>query len=169
MPHRDDDPVDLLIAQWRRERPDVDASPAGIIGRISRLAQDLDRSIAAALAEHGLQPGWFDVLAALRRAGSPYELSPTDLVATMMLSSGGVTKRLDKLEALGLIVRDSDPSDGRGVRARLTPDGLARIDAAVVTHLDNEHRIVGTLDADQQATLVDLLKRLAPAVARDES
>ena len=103
------DAVDRIIEQWARERPDLDTSSIAVIGRISRISQQLDRSMVETFARHGLQPGWYDALASLRRAGGRCELTPSALVDTMMLTSGAVTKRIDRLEQLGLVERRADP------------------------------------------------------------
>ena len=99
MPDRDG--VDVILEQWRRERPELDPSPIGVIGRISRLARELEQRLEAVYREHGLEPGWHDVLATLRRTGPPYQLRPTDFASTLMLTSSGTTKRLDRLEQAG--------------------------------------------------------------------
>ena len=136
MPSEPSDHIDRIVAQWRRERPDVDVTALGILGRLFRIASLAETELAHGLAPHGLQPGWFDLLAALRRAGVPYELNPTDLMAATMLTSGGVTKRLDRLAEAGLIERRPDPSDRRGTLVGLTPAGRKTIDAAKVAGAD---------------------------------
>src|SRR5690348_17161572 len=105
------DGVDEILEQWRRERPDVDSAPIGVIGRISRLARELERRVEAVQVEHGLDGGWYDVLATLRRSGPPYRLRATDFAGALMLTSSGTTKRLDRLESAGLIRREADPED----------------------------------------------------------
>jgi len=97
------DHLDRIAAQWRRERPDLDVEPLAILGRLLRVAQLADRTLAAQLSAFDLQPGWFDLLAALRRSGEPYALNPTELMSATMLTSGGVTKRLDRLAEAGLV------------------------------------------------------------------
>jgi hypothetical protein len=111
---------DRLVEQWRRERPDLDRAAPGTVGRQLRAAPLADAALARGLAGHGQQPGWFDVLAALRRAGQLQELRPTELMHAMMLSSGGVTKRLDRLVEAGVVERRPDPRDRRGTLVRLT-------------------------------------------------
>ena len=137
------DEVDELLAAWRRERPELDIAPLAVLSRVSRLARHLDRARRAAFAEHGLEAFEFDVLAALRRAGPPYELSPGQLVRETLVGSGTMTNRLDRLEARGLVRRRPDPADGRGVRVRLTARGRARVDAAVADLLDRERDAAG--------------------------
>lgn len=152
------DAVDRIVEQWARERPGLDTSSVAVIGRVSRISQLLDRSMADTFAQHGLQPGWYDVLAALRRSGGTCELAPTTLVETMMLTSGAVTKRIDRLEQLGYVERREDPDDGRGVRVRLTRAGRRVLDAATLDHLANQRRLLAGLSERQQADLVRLLR-----------
>ena len=152
------DGVDLIIEQWRRERPDLDPSPIGVIGRVSRLARELERRLETVYRDHGLEPGWHDVLATLRRSGGT--LRPTDLTNASMLTSSGTTKRLDKLEAAGLIARGPDPGDRRGTLISLTAEGRRLIDALTPAHLENERRLLGALDDGEQRALADLLRKL---------
>ncbi len=159
------DHVDTITEQWARERPDVDVSGMAVIGRISRLARTLESRLDEVFAAHALEAWEFDLLAALRRSGDPYQLTAGQLVEAMMITSGAVTNRLDRLEARGLIRRQRSPHDGRVVLARLTPDGFATIDAAVVDHAANEIALVSALDADEQRHLQDLLRRLHVSVA----
>ena len=154
------DHVDLILEQWIRERPDLDPSPMGVIGRTMRAARSLDRGLQEAFRPFGLA-GWaFDVLAALRRSGPPFQLTPTKLAATLMLSSGAMTNRLDNLEGDGLIERLPDPTDRRGVLVALTPKGRALIDEAVAAHVANERRLLGALSPEEQRTLAALLRKL---------
>jgi len=154
------DHMDRIIAQWRRERPDLDVASIGLLGRLFRSAQLADEALSDGIAPHGLQPGWFDLLAALRRSGTPYELNPTALMETTMLSSGGMTKRLDRLDEAGLIERRPDPSDRRGTLIRLTRRGKATIDKAVETHTRNEDTLLRSLSAADRRILDDLLRKL---------
>jgi DNA-binding MarR family transcriptional regulator len=154
------DAVDDILEQWRAARPDLDPSPIGIVGRISRLARELEDRLEPVYRDHGLEPGWHDVLATLRRTGPPFRMRPTDLTATMMLTSSGTTKRLDKLEAAGLIAREPDPSDRRGTLIALTGEGLRVIDATTPDHLANEATLLSALSADEQAALAGLLRKL---------
>ena len=156
MPERDG--VDLIIEQWERERPELDSSPIGVVGRISRLAREIEARLEPVYREHGLEPGWHDILATLRRSGGT--LRPTDLTNASMLTSSGTTKRLDKLEAAGLIARQADPNDRRGTLIALTTDGRRLIDALTPAHLDNERRILGALSEADQRRLADLLRKL---------
>jgi DNA-binding MarR family transcriptional regulator len=156
----DRDGVDLIVEQWQRERPDLDPSPIGIIGRISRLARELEQRLEPVYRAHGLEPGWHDVLATLRRTGPPYRLRPTEFANTLMLTSSGTTKRLDRLEQAGLIERAPDPEDRRGTLITLTPAGLKLIDSVTDAHLDNERRIIAALSKAEQERLADLLRKL---------
>ena len=156
----DADAVDRIIDQWAAERPELDVSPIGIIGRISRLAMRFDDAIADGLRGFGIQPDEYDVLASLRRSGEPFELCPRDLLATMMVSSGTMTHRLDKLEQRGLVRRRPDPDDRRSVLVSLTSAGRDVIDRAAEAHVANELSLVADLTPTQRATLADLLRRL---------
>ncbi|MFP3915691.1 MAG: MarR family winged helix-turn-helix transcriptional regulator [Actinomycetota bacterium] len=157
------DRVDFILQQWARERPDLDVSPIAVIGRISRLSRRFEQEIGRHLGEFGLTPDEYDVLATLRRSGKPYALNPRALLGSMMVSSATVTHRLDKLEARGLVERLPDPSDRRGVVARLTPSGRRLVDRASQRHYEDEDRLLATLSRQDRATLADLLRRLAEA------
>ena len=154
------DGVDLILEQWQRERPDLDSSPIGIVGRVSRLARELEQRLEPVYRAHGLEPGWHDVLATLRRAGPPYRLRPTEFTGALMLTSSGTTKRLDRLEQAGLITRGPDPADRRGTLITLTPKGLELIDNVTEAHLDNERRLLASLSDAEQRRLADLLRKL---------
>ena len=154
------DGVDLILEQWRGERPELDPSPIGVIGRISRLARELEQRLEPVYREHGLENGWHDVLATLRRAGPPYRLRPTDFTSALMLTSSGTTKRLDRLEQAGLITRGPDPDDRRGTLITLTDAGLRLIDAVTEAHLENERRLLAVLSAADQQRLARLLRSL---------
>jgi DNA-binding MarR family transcriptional regulator len=156
----DRDGVDLILEQWRRERPDLDPSPIGVIGRISRLARELELRLEPVYREHGLEPGWHDVLATLRRTGPPYRLRPTEFSSALMLTSSGTTKRLDRLEQAGLIERAPDPEDRRGILITLTDKGRELIDSVTDAHLANERRLLAALSDAEQARLADLLRKL---------
>lgn len=154
------DGVDEILEQWRAERPDLDHSPVGVVGRISRLARELEARMEVVYREHGLEPGWHDVLATLRRNGPPYRLRPTDFSGQLMITSSGTTKRLDRLEQAGLIARAPDPDDRRGTLISLTPAGHQLIDAVTEAHLDNERALLAALSDDEQRRLADLLRKL---------
>ncbi len=154
------DGVDEILAQWRRERPDLDHSPIGVVGRISRLARELERRLEPVYKAHGLEPGWHDLLATLRRNGPPFRMRPTDLTSTLMLTSSGTTKRLDRLERAGLVVREPDPGDRRGTLIALTDKGRRLIDGLTPDHLANEDRLLAALAPDERERLAGLLREL---------
>ncbi len=154
------DGVDTIIEQWRAARPDLDPSPIGVIGRISRLARELEARLEPVYREHGLEPGWHDVLATLRRAGPPFALRPSDLTGTLMLTSSGTTKRLDKLEDAGLIARAPDPGDRRAILITLTDAGRELIDGVTAAHLANEASLLSSLSDAERGGLADLLRKL---------
>jgi DNA-binding MarR family transcriptional regulator len=155
------DHVDQVRAQWRAARPELDTSPVAIVARIGRIAAYFDQSTDALMAEHGLARSSWDVLASLRRAGPPYELSPTDLYQALMRSSGAMTNRLHRLARAGLIERRPDPGDGRGRLVRLTARGRKLVDEIAPSHLENERRLLGSLTDTDRVALEDLLRRLA--------
>ena len=154
------DEVDDIVTRWRTERPDLDVAPMQVLSRVSRLARHLDRARRAAFAAHGLEAWEFDVLSALRRQGSPYRLSPGALLRATLVTSGTMTNRIDRLEARGLVRRQLDPQDKRGVLVELTNDGMRRVDAAVAALLDRERELLAGLAADQQEELARLLRVL---------
>jgi DNA-binding MarR family transcriptional regulator len=154
------DGVDTIIEQWRAARPDLDPSPIGVIGRVSRLARELEARLEPVYKEHGLEPGWHDLLATLRRSGPPFALRPSDLTGTLMLTSSGTTKRLDKLEEAGLIARGPDPHDRRAILITLTPAGKELIDGVTAAHLANEASLLEGLSAAEQRELAALLRKL---------
>ena len=162
-----EDAVDLILDQWARERPDLDCSPMGIIGRITQLQREVFLAQRATFARHGLDAPSFDVLAALRRAGEPYQLTPTALMRTALVTSGAITQRLDRLEARGLISRERSATDGRGVHVRLTDAGRTVIDAALPDHVATENRVLAALTETQRAALTDALRTLLAALGDD--
>ena len=140
--------------------PTSTSAPLEVLSRVSRLARRLDLARGTAFAEHGLD-GWeFDVLSALRRAGTPYELSPGQLVAETLVTSGTMTNRVDRLLARGFVEREPDPTDRRGVIVRLTPAGMAVVDAALSDLLAHEHELLAELGAAERDDLAGLLRRL---------
>lgn len=147
------DRVDVILAQWRRERPDLDTGPMGLIGRIRRVAAHLSRGMEKTFAAHGLNGASFDVLATLRRSGPPYALSPGELLETMMITSGTMTNRIDQLEKAGLVARAHNPEDRRSVIISLTDKGFATIDATVTAHVATQARLVAALSAEERAML----------------
>lgn len=160
MPKNPPDHVDRIVAQWRTERADLDATPMAVMGRLFRAERLADTVLSDGLAPHGLQPGWFDLLAALRRAGAPYELNPKELTRATMLSSGGTTKRLDRLAEAGLVERRDDPGDRRGTLVRLTRRGKRVIDRAVESHIQNEARLLRSFTPAELRSLDGLLRKL---------
>jgi len=154
------DHIDRVRAEWAAERPELDTSPIEVVARVGRVARRLDAGMNAVLAEYGLRRDTFDVLAALRRSGPPYELSPSDLYGRLMRTSGAVTNRLQRLELDGLVSRHPDPEDGRGLLVRLTPPGRRLIDRATEPHLHNERRLLAALSPAEQRTLAGLLRKL---------
>jgi len=160
------DALDRILDQWRRERPDLDCSPMGIIGRISQLQREVHLAQRATFARHGLDVPSFDVLAALRRAGPPYQLTPTALMRTALVTSGAITQRLDRLEERGLITRGRSPDDGRAVVVSLTDAGREALDAALPDHLDTERKLLDGLSDDDRERLAGLLRRLLVSLGR---
>lgn len=154
------DEVDRIAAAWAAERPDLDLGPLQVLSRVTRLARHLDRARRAAFAEHALEAGEFDVLAALRRAGRPYEASPGHLGARTLVTSGTMTARLDKLEARGLVQRRTDPDDRRSVIVRLTEAGGDAVGGALASLLERERVLLRELSVDEQRDLADLLRRI---------
>jgi DNA-binding MarR family transcriptional regulator len=154
------DAIDRIIAQWRRERPDLDLSAMEVFGRLGRLARVLEPAVEAVFARHGLRQGEFDVLAALRRSGEPYTLIPSALSDTLMMSRAGMTNRLDRLEAAGLVDRTLDPADRRSFRIALTDEGKRVIDATVTDHAANLTRLVSGLSPGDAAVLGRVLRTL---------
>lgn len=163
-PERDLDHVGWIMAQWQRERPDLDVSPQGVIGRLHRLAARLTEELVAVYGRYGLGEGEFDVLATLRRAGAPYELAPGDLARQTMVSSGAVTKRVDRCVEQGWVTRRVSDADHRGRVVALTDRGREVIDAAFDAHMANEHRLVGMLDELERARLAHLLEKWGRAL-----
>ena len=161
-----EDAVDQILAQWERERPDLDCSPMGIIGRITQLQREVYLAQRATFSRHGLDAPSFDVLAALRRAGPPYQLTPTALMRTALVTSGAITQRLDRLEERGLITRERSEADGRAVVVTLTAAGKAALDSALPDHLDTERGLLDGLTTADRDQLAALLRRLLVARGR---
>lgn len=151
------DHVGRIMEQWRRERPDLDVSPQAVIGRLHRLALRLTEELVAVYADFGLGEGEFDVLATLRRSGAPYELTPTELAAGTMVTSGAVTKRVDRLAERGLVARRVSDRDARGRVVALTRQGRELIDRAFEAHMANEHRLLASLDRVDRERLARIL------------
>src|SRR6202011_6022968 len=154
------DAIDRLVEQWNRERPDLDVSPTHVLQRITRLYLLQSASFADVFGRFGLSFGEYEVIAALFRSGPPHRLKPSELVGALVLSSGAVTNRIDRVEAAGLVQRLPDPDDRRGTLVALTDRGRQVVDDAVVAHLANEERLVTALSARERAQLADLLRKL---------
>jgi DNA-binding MarR family transcriptional regulator len=154
------DAVDRVIAQWQRERPDLDLAAMATMGRLGRLAAHLVPAVEAPLTRHGLTTGEFDVLAALRRAGAPHQQTPSELAGSLMLSPAAMTNRLDRLEAAGLVTRGPNPASRRSLLVSLTAEGLRVVDAAVTEHVANEEALLAALSPAQRRQLDEILRRL---------
>ena len=162
------DEVDVILAQWAAERPDIDVRPMAVVSRVSRLARHFDRLLKPPFADAGVEAWEFDVLATLRRAGKPYRMSVGALMRTLLVTSGAMTNRIDRLEAAGWVVRERDPADRRGVLVRLTTKGVRLVDRLLAEHVANERELLAVLDDDESAQLAALLGRLLAAVEGQE-
>lgn len=162
------DAVDLIIGQWRRERPDLDVAPMATIGRIKRCSALLRRRLDETFSAFGMS-GWeFDVLATLRRSGAPYSLTPTALFSSLMVTSGTMTHRMQRLEAAGWVRRVPNREDARSMLVQLSEAGLELIDRAVAAHVENERAILAPLDAAELAALdAGLIRLLATLESGD--
>ena len=152
------DRIDLLRAAWERERPDLDVSPQGVITRLHRVANHLTDRLVEVYRRHGLGEGDFDVLATLRRSGAPYERSAGDLAEHTLVTTGGMTKRIDRLEKAGLVERRRDANDGRGRVVALTARGREVIDSAFTEHIANEHRLLAMIGPERADQLEAILR-----------
>ena len=155
-----EDVTDRIISQWQRERPELDLAAMELIGRLGRLSIHLGRAVDETFARHGLQRGEYDVLAALRRAGAPYSLTPSELSDTLMLSRAGMTNRLDQLESAGLVARRNNREDRRSMHIDLTEAGLALVDLVTTEHVANENRLLTGLTAAERRTMTELTRKL---------
>lgn len=158
------DALDRILKQWKTVRPDLNAWPMAVIGRISRLERLIDEQMKAACSGFGIERWGFDVLATLRRSGAPFALTPTQLYRSLLLTSGAITNRLDRLETAKLLVRSSDPNDRRGVLVKLTDKGLKLIDEAVIAHMEIEARMLSQLSLKSQKELADLLRQVSYSI-----
>lgn len=165
----DYDIIDKLVQDWCRERPDLDPSPMSVVGRILRLANRLERRVNEVLKPFGLAMWGFDVLATLRRCGDPYAMTPTELMHSVMLSSGAMTNRIDRLEKLGLVERCPEPTDRRSLRVKLTKKGLKVADLAVAARLKEAEDALNVLNKRDRKLLADLLRRVLLGLADEES
>jgi len=155
------DEVDRIVEAWARERPDIDFAPLQVLSRVGRLARHLDLSRRAAFTASGLEPWEFDVLAALRRAGTPYQLSPKALLQQTLVSSGTMTNRIDRLVERKLVERRTDPHDGRGVLVVMTDAGRERVDVAISELVTEEAELLAGLSRADQERLSGLLRKLS--------
>jgi DNA-binding MarR family transcriptional regulator len=154
------DEVDRIVDAWQQERPDLDVAPLQVLSRVSRLARHLDIARREAFAANDLEPGEFDVLAALRRAGKPYTLSPSVLISQNLVTSGTMTNRIDRLESKGLVARLPDPSDGRGILVQLTQSGKSAVDRALEELLSREESLLATVSKSDQEKLANVLRSI---------
>lgn len=154
------DQVDRLVAAWRRERPDVDVAPLEVLSRVVRLARHLAIARRDAFSQLGLDQGQFDVLAALRRAGPPHEMTPGELIADTLVTSGTMTHRVDQMQAAGLVSRQADAQDGRVVRVRLTPAGRRLVDRALISLVEREAQLLQRLALSERGQLAGQLRKL---------
>jgi DNA-binding MarR family transcriptional regulator len=161
------DHVDMVLAQWAAQRPDLDVSPMAVIGRLSRLARVVDARLNRTFASHGLDRASFDVLATLRRSDPPHRLTPTELMASSMVTSGAITQRVDRLAARGLVTRTPSAKDGRSQEVSLTAEGFALVERVLPDHLATEQRILAPLDASARADRAATLSTLLAAMDDD--
>ena len=159
------DHVDVLRAQWARELPDLDTAPVALLGRARRMVMQSRPPIEAIFARHGLDAGEFDVIATLLRSGPPYALRPTELYQSLMISSGGLTDRLNRLRKAGLITRSPSPEDGRSLLVELMPQGRATAEAAFREDMALEASLLSGLDSADRVALERLLRKLSEAIA----
>jgi DNA-binding MarR family transcriptional regulator len=161
------DEVDDLVSQWQAQRPDLDVGPLHVLSRVTRLARHLDIARRSAFASHGLETWEFDVLSALRRGGPPFQLTPGALLRATLVTSGTMTNRIDRLTEAGLVRREPDPRDRRGVLVTLTEDGRGRVDAALEDLLLGERKLLAGLDDSQRGQLSTLLRTLLAPLDAD--
>jgi DNA-binding MarR family transcriptional regulator len=161
---RGPDHVDRILGQWARERPDLDVSTVAVFARITRASRALERAMGSAFRAYGLSRGEFDVLVSLRRAGAPYRLNPSDLAQALLLSTGTMTNRIDRLEGAGWVVRLPDPEDRRGILVQLTDVGLHTVNAAMDSLLGTERELLSGLGSEEREVLAGLLRRVVLAL-----
>ncbi|WP_122046478.1 MarR family winged helix-turn-helix transcriptional regulator [Vibrio atlanticus] len=152
------DAIDRVVEQWAKEKPELETEPMAMMGRIMRIAKYMETQVAELHKNYDMKLGEFDVLATLRRSGKPYQLTPSELIGSMMLTSGAMTNRLDKLEAKGLIRREHSKEDRRSVSVQLTKDGLILIDQMMTEHVEMQKKLVKSLSASQKKNANQLLK-----------
>jgi DNA-binding MarR family transcriptional regulator len=159
------DRIDELVAQWSTQRPDLDTEVMAVVGRLLAVGELIGRRIDRSAAEHGLDRGQGDVLFTLRRAGPPHRLSPSQLAASLLVTSGTMTNRLDRLEQRGLIERQANPSDRRGMDVRLTRAGVRLADELVTKHVAHEQQLLAPLSARERDQLVRITRKLLAHLA----
>ncbi|TKE99401.1 MarR family transcriptional regulator [Vibrio kanaloae] len=152
------DAIDRVVEQWAKEKPELETEPMAMMGRIMRIAKYMETQVAEIHKKYDMKLGEFDVLATLRRSGKPYRLTPSELIGSMMLTSGAMTNRLDKLEAKGLISREHSKEDRRSVSVQLTKDGLILIDQMMTEHVEMQKKLVKSLSASQKKNTNQILK-----------
>lgn len=162
------DHVDQILSQWHQERPDLDVTAMGTLGRIQRVSRHILREMENTFAQFGLNRASFDVMATLRRLGPPYAQSPSNLMAWTMVTSGTMTNRIDQLEKAGLVQRIRNPQDGRGFLVSLTPKGLEITEAAVSAHVQTQTKLVASLTNTQREQLDDLLRDFLAGLESNE-
>lgn len=168
-PRGERDRLDEMLDEWRRERPEIDASGMALVPRVMRLAYFYDRAMQTASRQFGLKPGWLDVLSSLRRTGAPHRMPATELARSVLLSSGGMTSRIDRMEEAGLVRRLPDPSDRRGVLVELTDKGHDVIDRAIDAHLELYARLTSVLGSAERNTFIDLMRKQTVAFERGDA
>ncbi|WP_440886197.1 MarR family winged helix-turn-helix transcriptional regulator [Vibrio campbellii] len=156
------DAIDKVVSQWAKEKPELDTEPMAIMGRLMRIAKHMENHVAELHKSYDLKMGEFDVLATLRRSGKPYRLTPSELISSMMLTSGAMTNRLDKLEQKGLIAREHSKEDRRSVTVELTAKGFELIDSLIEQHLQAQHELMGSLSSAEKGQVNQALKLLLP-------
>jgi DNA-binding MarR family transcriptional regulator len=163
------DDVEAMVEAWSRERPNFDFTSIALTSRVLRLAHHFDHAQQERLASLGLKPGWLDVLSALRRAGPPYRLSATELASSTLVSTGGMTSRIDRLEEAGLVSRAPDPSDRRGVLVELTGRGRRVVDTAVEAQRELGENILRPLGPEERQAFTQLMSKLLIAFEHPEA
>ena len=159
------DRIDLILDQWQQESPQLDVSSLAVVGRILQLARLLEKHREAVLADFGLNLWSFDMLATLRRQGAPYRLKPTELYGLLMLSSGAMTNRIDRLEKEGLVTRLRDPDDRRSVMVQLTDQGVERVDAVMPVLFERDNQLLDDLSKTETKTLITLLRKVLATIS----
>ena len=162
------DYVERILDQWRRELPDLDMSPVGIVGRVYRLARVFEKRLGSTFESQGLNRSGFDVLASLRRAGQPHRLSPTALYNSLLITSGAMTNRIDRLEEEGLVTREPSPDDRRALLVALTPKGKELVESIATELAQAEHELLASLGASEQKELATLLRTLLNSLERED-